>query len=176
MTGDFYTDFVFLLMLGCLLLIFIINLFGTSKDIEIQSQGNDTKDSLFSFDGRTATSIPQVLFSYNGRISRSEYWLKGVIVLLPFSILNNILFIGVDTDSARLLATIIGIIALWPGTALAIKRWHDRDRSAWWLLTPLIPFLGIGFLIWIIVETWFFKGTNGTNRFGDDPLSRGEGA
>lgn len=120
--------------------------------------------------GRGPMSIPQVLFSFNGRISRSEYWLKGFLILLPFGILNNILAYGVDSDGARAVAIILGVISLWPGLALLVKRWRDRDRSAWWLATLLIPFLGILFSIWILIEAWFLKGTDGDNRFGKDPL------
>lgn len=123
--------------------------------------------------GRGPISIPQVLFSFNGRISRSEYWLKGVLVLMPFSILNNILFFAVDSDVAYIFAAIISVISLWPGIALNVKRWHDRDRSTLWFLTLLIPFVNLGFMIWIMVETYFLKGTDGTNRFGDDPLQGG---
>lgn len=70
-------------------------------------------------------------------------------------------------------AIIIGVISLWPLLALYAKRLHDRDKSALWLLTLLIPVVNLGFMIWIIVETWFLKGTDGTNRFGNDPLQGG---
>jgi uncharacterized membrane protein YhaH (DUF805 family) len=136
---------------------------------EVKLDATDTEE-------RGPMSIPEVLFSFRRRISRSEYWLKGFLILLPFGILNNILAYGVDSDAARALAMIIGVISLWPGLALVIKRWHDRDRSAWWLLTMLIPLLGLFFMIWILIEVWFLKGTDGANRFGQDPLERGEEA
>lgn len=119
-------------------------------------------------------SIPKVLFSFNGRISRSEYWLKGYLILLPFGILTNILAYGVDSDAARALGFLIGLISLWPGLAILIKRWHDRDRSAWWLLTLLIPLLNFVPMVWIFIEVWFLKGTDGANRFGADPLQRAD--
>ncbi len=120
--------------------------------------------------GRGPISIQQVLFSFSGRISRSEYLLKGVLIMLPFGILNNILLYVVKSEVSRMFAIFIGIISLWPVSALYVKRWHDRDRSAWWFLTILIPVVNLGFIIWIGVETYFLKGTDGTNRFGDDPL------
>ena len=36
--------------------------------------------------GRTPMSIPEVLFSLSGRISRSEYWLKGTLNMLAFTV------------------------------------------------------------------------------------------
>ena len=115
-------------------------------------------------------SIQQVLFSFSGRISRSEYWLKGVLVLVPVGILSNILFYGTGSGALRALGMILSLASLWPCLAILVKRWHDRDRSAWWLLTLLIPFVNFVAMIWILAEVWFLKGTDGPNRFGTDPL------
>ena len=45
--------------------------------------------------------------------------------------------------------TAVNLALLWPTIAVAAKRWHDRDKSAWWLLIVLLPLLG---LIWMLVE------------------------
>ena len=47
-----------------------------------------------------------------------------------------------------------------------IKRLHDLDRTAWWMLVLFIPFISIGLAIYC----GFFKWTEGPNRFGSDPL------
>jgi hypothetical protein len=44
-----------------------------------------------------------------------------------------------------------------------IKRFHDRDKSGWWVLIWLIPIIGA---IWLLIELGFLKGTPGPNRFG----------
>ena len=83
--------------------------------------------------------------------------------------------------------------------SIAARRLHDRDKSAWWLVVFLllpaalewleglslpvlfvrpwsdilvIP-LGLRWIIllWGAVEIQFLKGTEGVNRFGNDPLS-----
>ncbi|TEY96632.1 DUF805 domain-containing protein [Escherichia coli] len=42
---------------------------------------------------------------------------------------------------------------------------HDTDRSAWWALLFLIPFIG-----WLIIIVFNCQaGTPGENRFGPDP-------
>jgi uncharacterized membrane protein YhaH (DUF805 family) len=111
-------------------------------------------------------TVGEALFSFKGRMSRSDYWLKGCLPMLPIGILNNVLMYGVATDGARAIAMVIGLICLWPGFALALKRIHDRNHSGWFLLIFLIPFAGI----WVLVELWFLRGTVGPNRFGNDPL------
>ena len=115
-------------------------------------------------------TVGQALFSFEGRMCRRDYWLKGFLVLLPIGIFNNILAYGVDNDAARALSMIIGIVSIWPGLALIVKRLHDRDRSGWFAATMFIPCVGIVFAIWILVEVWFLRGTVGPNRFGDDPV------
>jgi len=49
--------------------------------------------------------------------------------------------------------------------ALACRRMHDQDRSAWWLLIGIIPFLG-----WLVVLIFMcIPGTVGPNAYGADP-------
>ena len=51
--------------------------------------------------------------------------------------------------------------------AVLAKRWHDRNKSAWWAFIHLVPVIGV---LWTFVELGFFKGTTGKNCFGLDPL------
>lgn len=128
------------------------------------TQNNETRTAA------RPRTVPEVLFTFKGRITRSDFWLKGVLPILPFGIFNNILFYGTDSDAARAVSFILAFLCLWPSLAIYVKRLHDRDRSGWFLLTLLIPLVGIVFAIWLIVEAWFLRGTIGKNRFGDDPL------
>ena len=49
-----------------------------------------------------------------------------------------------------------------------VKRWHDRDKSGWWVLINFVPVVGP---LWALVECGFLRGTLGDNRFGPDPLT-----
>ena len=42
---------------------------------------------------------------------------------------------------------------------------HDRNHSVWYILLNIIPIIGIIFLI----DLYFLKGTDGTNKYGADP-------
>ncbi len=68
----------------------------------------------------------------------------------------------------NILVGIVSLILLVPNLAIAIKRWHDRDKSGWWILIALIPIIG---WIWALVETGFLAGTPGPNRFGPPQMS-----
>jgi len=52
--------------------------------------------------------------------------------------------------------------------AVFAKRWHDRNKSGWWSLIILVPFIGS---IWALVECGCLPGTEGPNRYGADPLA-----
>lgn len=52
------------------------------------------------------------------------------------------------------------------------KRFHDLDKSAWYILGMMVPL----FNIYLAIILLFKKGTTGPNRFGPDPLARQIGA
>jgi uncharacterized membrane protein YhaH (DUF805 family) len=57
-------------------------------------------------------------------------------------------------------------VLIWPALALQVKRWHDRDKSGWWVLIAFIPIIGA---FWVLIECGFLDGTPGPNRFGPSP-------
>ena len=48
------------------------------------------------------------------------------------------------------------------------KRFHDLDKSAWYILGMMVPL----FNIYLAIILLFQKGTTGPNRLGPDPLAR----
>ena len=112
--------------------------------------------------------LQQILFSFKGRVPRKIYWLYGVLGMLLFSTMVTVLLAiaGVQERSAEVVAN---LMIVWPAAAITVKRWHDRDKSGWWLLINLVPIVGV---IWSLIENGFLRGTEGTNRFGPDLTSR----
>ncbi|MBC2594340.1 DUF805 domain-containing protein [Ruficoccus amylovorans] len=117
----------------------------------------------------------QLYLSIDGRINRSTFWLKFVLPVVIVSIVINIIagvMMGSDPNNPNMAGfAILGIwqlILIYPSICVYGKRWHDRDKSAWWILIGLIPLVGP---IWVLVECGFLKGTEGPNRFGEDPLA-----
>lgn len=106
-----------------------------------------------------------VLFHFNGRISRSDFWLKG---MLPVTALNVLAIILYEDGFSEITTFLFAAMLFIPAVAMYSKRLHDRDRSAWHILIALLPVLGP---IWLIVEAGFLKGTVGGNRYGADPLT-----
>ncbi|MEN9543943.1 MAG: hypothetical protein RLZZ598_776 [Pseudomonadota bacterium] len=110
----------------------------------------------------------QILFSFQGRIPRKTYWLWGVGALLLVTIFCFIL-LGILGVKDLTMQYLVNVLLLWPSLAVSVKRWHDRDKSAWWLLIMLVPIIGA---LWALVECGFLRGTVGPNRFGEDLTDR----
>lgn len=115
-----------------------------------------------------------LLFSFKGRIGRGPYW--GLVVIASL-LLGGLAAMSVmsalsSTDPAAAsggtsIAIAVACLALlWPALAIQAKRWHDVDKSAWWILISLVP--AVGGLI-ALVFNGFMAGTPGANRFGAAP-------
>jgi uncharacterized membrane protein YhaH (DUF805 family) len=110
-----------------------------------------------------------LFFQFDGRINRAKFWLGIVAIWIVEAILFAILTpIGFDSAIAAVLGLAVAVVAIWVGLAIAIKRWHDRGKSGWWVLIVLIPIIGS---IWALIETGFLPGTDGPNEYGPDPLA-----
>lgn len=102
-------------------------------------------------------------FKFSGRLNRARFW-KYTLVLYLFIIIV-LLFLGLANAKGETLAIFILLLSILH-LPLSVRRIHDLDKSGWWLLCCLIPYVNIVACIYIC----FFKGTDGPNRFGPDPL------
>ena len=161
------------------------------------------------------------LFGFEGRINRAKYWLASLMILasmilslllltvicLSHGIATGPLSVNLVGISASVqltdddapaamfprIATLIMTLAFgWCYATTSIKRLHDRNKSAWWIVTYLVvpglygqfgdwfgdswPAAFIGYatyiaLLWGLIEMCCLRGTRGPNRFGPDPLA-----
>ena len=94
--------------------------------------------------------------SLDGRISRQPFWI-GSLVLAAVNLVVSLI-----TGQSSALAIIVALALLYPSVCIAVKRWHDRGKSGWWVLIALIPLIGP---IWTLVECGFLPGTPGSNEY-----------
>jgi uncharacterized membrane protein YhaH (DUF805 family) len=118
--------------------------------------------------GIPTRGLAWVLFSFDGRIPRRTYWGASIAVTLAFYAFVFVLAAVFGEDSpATKAGFILGyLLMIWMTFAIAAKRWHDRDKSAWWILISLIPLIGP---IWAFIENGCLRGTYGHNDYGPDP-------
>lgn len=110
-------------------------------------------------------------FSFQGRATRSDYWLRTFLPIVVISIVLSIVDVVIGsfdgTTGVGVLSLLFSVFSIWPSLAVSIKRLHDRDQSGWWILIGLIPLIGA---IFLFVVVGCLRGTYGDNRFGPDPL------
>ncbi len=108
-------------------------------------------------------------FAYRGRASRSAYWWFALFQVIVFALVEvvSIPLVKVAPPGSlanAAIAIILGIPVLYlelAALALTVRRLHDTDRSGWWMLIALVPYVGsIVLLIFTVL-----KGTPGPNRY-----------
>jgi uncharacterized membrane protein YhaH (DUF805 family) len=115
-------------------------------------------------------NFQQFYFSVRGRVNRKQWWLR--LVLPIFVIIMLLAFIDRVTGAydpkvgVGILSGLFALASLIPAILVDIKRWHDRDKSGWWMLITLVPIIGA---LWLLIELGFLTGTPGPNRFGPPP-------
>ena len=108
--------------------------------------------------------LKQLLFSFKGRLSRQPFWLYSLALLVAFGLA---FVIGGALGGVGLVILLPAyFFYVWASLAMQVKRWHDRDKSGWWVLLGLVPVIGT---IWVFVEVGCLRGTAGANNFGGDP-------
>ena len=98
-------------------------------------------------------------FNAKGRASRSEYWwwyLFTILASIAVSLLGVILdyFTGIEFIST-ILTWGLSILILIPNICVQIRRYHDINRSGWWILCPVVCIIFL-----------FFAGDEGENDYG----------
>ena len=122
----------------------------------------------------------QFFFSFSGRINRAKFWIYWALYVVTGLMMDRILNLlegpngsaqatmsGTAEAAVILISLAYVVVVTWSYLAVHVKRWHDRDKSGWWVLIGFIPIVGF---IWTMIECGFLKGTEGENRFGPDPL------
>lgn len=101
--------------------------------------------------------IKTELFKFSGRIGRKKYSL----FLIPFSVYE--VLIDLLYSNRNLLMIIISYLLFFQLLTITSRRLHDLGVSGFWQIWLLLipPSL---------ISLCFFKGTIGSNKYGDPPL------
>jgi uncharacterized membrane protein YhaH (DUF805 family) len=134
--------------------------------------------------------------TFSGRSRRQEYWmffLFNLIFSIILAILDEVLGLKLTSsgiNNSGVLGSIYSLALFLPGLAVAVRRLHDTNRSGWYLLLPIAPYvliilgiilkggglvltligglavlgLAILLIVWLATE-----GTSGENQYGPDP-------
>ena len=104
---------------------------------------------------------------FSGRSRRAEYWyfvLFSTLIGIGVSTIDAFLY-GLESEAFVTPSLFISLAMTVPSISVGVRRLHDIDKSAWWMLLYFILIVG-----WIPLLVWAARaGTTGPNRFGDDP-------
>lgn len=119
---------------------------------------------------------------FSGRSQRKEYWMFVLFFVIVYAICFALMFSGGysmapdGTGSMGALGMVgVGLLAIFalgsfiPALAVQVRRFHDQDKSGWFVLLNLIPYVG-GLVVLVFM---CLEGTKGPNRFGPDPKDPG---
>lgn len=110
---------------------------------------------------------------FSGRSRRKEYWmfLLGVIIVaIVLAIIEAVL--GLDGMVGGLygpLTLLLVLVIFIPSLAVQVRRFHDQDKSGWFVLLGFIPLVG-GLIVLVFM---LLEGTRGPNQYGPDPKGGG---
>lgn len=109
-----------------------------------------------------------------------QWWITGIsiyaIVLIPLIMLGAMVEAGEKgvfqqnelltrtEDIAVALIVMIVLLCSYVGLAASVKRYHDRNKSGWFILIAAIPIVG-PIIQW--VELGFLKGIDEGNKYGE---------
>jgi uncharacterized membrane protein YhaH (DUF805 family) len=105
---------------------------------------------------------------FAGRSRRKEFWyfaLFNIILGIVLGVMDRLLGTYSPASNIGLLSGIYGLAILVPSLAVTVRRLHDIDRTGWWILIGLVPFVGT--IVLLVLAP--FEGTPGANRYGSDP-------
>lgn len=117
----------------------------------------------------------QRYFDFSGRSTRTEYFSFSIALTMVYVFLIAIVAMSASGQSGEgpgalgILAIgllfVVAIGTLVPSIAVTVRRLHDQDRSGWMTLLSFVPYVG-GLILLILM---FLGGTDGSNRYGQDP-------
>lgn len=125
-----------------------------------------------------------------GRSARKEFWFF-LIAMIVGTVLLSLIEQAAGLDGRAFgtygpFSLVYLLLLIVPMFAVQARRFHDQDRSAWWLLLHVAPF-ALAFVpqspgpVWnalyllpyvVLLVFMAIDGTRGPNRFGADPRGR----
>ena len=102
----------------------------------------------------SVTSVLRHYATFSGRASRSEYWwfhlalgLSFVLVIVPPILIGILIYV------------VIVLGSIIPSVAVSARRLHDSNKSGWYQLIGLVPFIG-GIALIVLFAMPSYKGEN----------------
>jgi uncharacterized membrane protein YhaH (DUF805 family) len=79
----------------------------------------------------------EILFGASGRINRAKYWRSVVLLGIAGLMATVVLFTAAGIAAPLFTFAVVLVLIPWVlwGLSITTERLHDRNKSAWWLVT-----------------------------------------
>lgn len=114
------------------------------------------------------TDVLRRYTDFDGRADRPEFWWFALINLIISLVIWAVGIALFGYAVGELLAIVYGLATLLPSLGVEIRRLHDTNKSGWWLVVSLVPFVG-GIILIVLLA---IAGTPGENTYGPRPAPR----
>lgn len=112
------------------------------------------------------TKIFNAFLDVEGRSSRTEFWVFLVCLFgigSALAALDAMLGWYDPQNGYGPLVKVFLVVAYVPAVIAIVRRLHDINLSGWWILSVLIPFVGLVTLLVLM----FWCPTRGVNSYGN---------
>ena len=122
------------------------------------------------------SGLRSMFFRWDNRLNRKRFILRNLAlaaIYVPLFFVTVFLATGILTKNdniipaANFLLVFLYVLLTCSAVMLMMRRLHDLDRPGWFCIGMLIPFINMVLLVYL----FFFKGTQGPNQYGPDPLA-----
>ena len=114
--------------------------------------------------GESISTCFKKYFVIQGRASKSEFWWFQLLWSASFFIM----FIFEGSEPVTYFFYGIIVIIFIPLFTVGVRRLHDTGKSGFYYFWSLVPFIGS----LIVLAFMLGDGTNGRNKYGDNPLKK----
>jgi uncharacterized membrane protein YhaH (DUF805 family) len=122
--------------------------------------------------------LKDLLFSFQGRIRRSQWWavhlsVLGLMIVLALVVGGISSVIGQSDTGKAIGVSLLGLailvalpVTVWVSLATGVKRLHDQGLSGWMVLISFVPYIGG---LFSVICMGCLDGKPGRNEYGPSP-------
>lgn len=152
---------------------------GSAREVQTHQPATSWEEGLPADNDYVAWALLPIrrYAQFDGRSSRKEFWMFQAGIALVSAAAFILMALGRPEYSFQDSTFSTSIVGLWvvgmlglfiPMLAVQVRRFHDQDKSGWFALFNIIPYLGVV----IVLIFMAIDGTPGENRYGPDPKQR----
>ena len=103
----------------------------------------------------------RALFSFNGRLRRSHFWI-GFAIIFAASFVSGLI---------PLIGALFSLALIWPNLAISVKRLHDMGKSGWLVAIPFGISIVLGVIAVAMIGTALVADGRAPEDFEADPVA-----